>query len=509
MKDKGYVEAFVGNVQNRLLTWFAIQGLLITGIVWVTYRFLSNDIITIIVVMLASTIIFSILCGIMLTKSLTKPTRYIAQAVMHISPTEHLVAAPNMEELRLGRELASTLARQIYDYATATQATPADGATPAIILDQLPVAVIGLNDRGIITTVNSRALTVLKEERVAGEAFDSYFTLAQAIGTEVSLPEWLTTARTNSVTELKTWQKVEIKSLNQGTLGYFDIAASFNKHSASGIETIITLYDHSDAYGDESAAISFIAMAVHELRTPVTILRGYIEAFDEEIDTTNPQTMEYLHKMSASAQGLSSFISNILNVARINQNQLELKLAEGNWNTVLPEVIDGLRNRAAVHGKTIELRMEPDLPPAALDRLTISEVVTNLIDNAIKYSPDNATNIIVMSRRSTEGLIETTVQDFGVGIPASVMPNLFSKFTRNHRNQATIGGTGLGLYLSKAIVSAHHGHIWANSQENEGSTFGFTLLPYDQLAKDQQTNNNENIVHTSHGWIKNHSMQRR
>ncbi len=148
--------------------------------------------------------------------------------------------------------------------------------------------------------------------------------------------------------------------------------------------------------------------------------------------------------------------------------------------------------------------------PARLRRLlTVGEVITNLVDNAIKYSPDNAQKIAIVSSVNSEGLIETTVQDYGAGIPSSVMPNLFSKFTRNHRNKDDITGTGLGLFLSKAIVNAHSGNIWAKSKENEGSTFGFTLLPYDQLAKELQSNNNEGIVQGSHGWIKNHSMQRR
>jgi two-component system, OmpR family, sensor histidine kinase VicK len=101
------------------------------------------------------------------------------------------------------------------------------------------------------------------------------------------------------------------------------------------------------------------------------------------------------------------------------------------------------------------------------------------------------------------------VQDFGVGIPSSVMPNLFSKFYRDHRNRAQIGGTGLGLYLSKAIISAHGGNIWVQSKEGEGSTFGFTLMPYERLAEELKNSDNNEIVRGAHGWIKNHSLYRR
>ena len=89
------------------------------------------------------------------------------------------------------------------------------------------------------------------------------------------------------------------------------------------------------------------------------------------------------------------------------------------------------------------------------------------------------------------------------------MPNLFTKFYRDHRNRAQIGGTGLGLYLSKAIVTAHGGTMWVRSKEGEGSTFGFTLMPYDKLAAEHKEGPDQGITRSAHGWIKNHSLYRR
>jgi two-component system sensor histidine kinase VicK len=88
------------------------------------------------------------------------------------------------------------------------------------------------------------------------------------------------------------------------------------------------------------------------------------------------------------------------------------------------------------------------------------------------------------------------------------MANLFTKFYRDHRNRAQIGGTGLGLYLSKSIITAHGGNIWVKSKEGQGSTFGFTLLPYAKLTEGQKSGNAE-LVRGAHGWIKNHSLYRR
>ena len=96
-----------------------------------------------------------------------------------------------------------------------------------------------------------------------------------------------------------------------------------------------------------------------------------------------------------------------------------------------------------------------------------------------------------------------------MGIPESILPNLFERFYRNHRTRNQIGGTGLGLYLSKAIIGAHGGHIWVRSKEGQGTTVGFTLQPYAIVAGKLKSDDNSGIVRQAHGWIKNHSLYRR
>lgn len=506
---EGHVAKFVRSVQVRLIVWIASLGILFAVLQGAMHTYL--DINPLLISVILGVLWFSLAIGIgmLLGRSLTRPTEYIAQSILHISPSEHLVAAPNINELKFGRELADTLTRQVFDIVTAAHNnTPTANSVPAGLFDQLPVAILGLTENSVISLANSRAKSTIKIDALVGQQLND--TLHFLTEDEISIETWLQEASLNSLTNLHKWQKIAIKNKDDLSLGYFDVAVSFNKHSSTGIEAIIALYDHSEAYSEEESSISFVSMAVHELRTPLTILRGYIEAFKDELGTSaTPQISDDLRKMNISAESLAAFVSNILNVAKINQGQLSLNLQEGDWNQVLPQVIDGLRVKASVYDKEIELRMQPGMPKAAIDRTTIGEVVTNLIDNAIKYSPETAKKIMVVSRLNRDGQIETSVQDHGVGIPSPVMPHLFTKFYRNHRNSSQIGGTGLGLFLSKAIVNAHNGSIWANSKENEGSTFGFTLIPFEQLAKDRQTDNNENIVRSSHGWIKNHSMQRR
>ena len=272
---------------------------------------------------------------------------------------------------------------------------------------------------------------------------------------------------------------------------------------------MIVLFDHTASYAQDDQAVSFIALSVHELRTPLTLLRGYIEAFEEEFSgKLSPELQNFMLKMSATAQQLAAFVNNILNVARVDEDHLMLQLKEENWGEVVTDAVGTMELRARVRGITLECTIAPDLPTVGVDRVSIHEVINNLIDNAIKYA-GKSTNILISTYLNREGQVETIVQDKGVGIPPNIMANLFTKFYRDHRNRAQIGGTGLGLYLSKSIVTAHGGNIWVRSKENQGSTFGFTLVPYAQLAEEIKNGDNKEIVRGAHGWIKNHSLYRK
>jgi len=238
-------------------------------------------------------------------------------------------------------------------------------------------------------------------------------------------------------------------------------------------------------------------------------MRGYVEVFEEELEgTINPELTDYLHKLRISTDQLSAFVTNILNVVRVDENQLSFRLSENDWNTTLQQGSASMLSRAQVLGKIITFKISENLPTVAIDPVSITEVINNLLDNALKYS-GNSKEIVVSASLNQEGFVETTVQDFGVGIPSNVVPNLFEKFYRNHRTRNQFGGTGLGLYLCKAIVSAHGGNIWVKSKPGEGSSFTFTIQPYASLADDNKNSDNDGITRHAHGWIKNHSMYRR
>jgi two-component system phosphate regulon sensor histidine kinase PhoR/two-component system sensor histidine kinase VicK len=149
-----------------------------------------------------------------------------------------------------------------------------------------------------------------------------------------------------------------------------------------------------------------------------------------------------------------------------------------------------------------------DLPAVAADRASVSEVLSNLIDNAIKYS--NEGGAVNVTAKAEGDFVKVEVEDHGIGMPGNVVSNLFHKFYRSHRSRETVAGTGIGLYISKAIVESHGGTVSVRSEEGMGSTFEFTLPVYASVAEKLKAsdNSNEGLIEHGKGWIKNHAMYR-
>ncbi len=453
--------------------------------------------------------------------AVSEPFKAVWQAIWVMSDRD--VPTPQPDKLTHGRELAQSMIQQVYKLGdtivpqtsavASTQSTlaiqPAVNGTNTDLLEIMPLPVLVLDANDQVVLANQMLLQYLgrNREEVIGKSINDVLQLS--FQSKDTLESWLTNAKINSVTSGSSWDRVRMQLPDEKGLKQFDLIAHYTKNNASNYETLLAIFDHTERYGGEDNSTSYVALAVHELRTPLTVLRGYIEVFEDELEgQLTPELKDFMHRMSASAQTLTAFVSNILNVARVDENQLTLSLHEANWNELLPEIAKDLELRAHVRGKTIELEIQPNLPLVAVDKVSIYEVVSNLVDNAIKYSADS-TKIVIKAGVGKEGAVDTVVQDFGVGIPASTMKFLYTKFYRNHRNKGSISGSGLGLYLVKAIITAMGGSVWVNSKENEGSSFGFSLIPYQNLAAELKDAPNGNIERQAHGWIKNHSMYRR
>ena len=505
------IKKLTQNIGMQFFVCIVLTNLITAGLLVFTFINVTGESLIILGFGLGSVILLSLVLSRQLSEMAVEPYDALARAVVHVSDTTTNIAAPDINNLHAAKELTARLVRQVYDLASngpGQNGGQQQDLSTDRILDKiaLPVIIVGKNQK--ISAVNKTATEYfgLSEkdliDKPAGEALNLLFS------SEDTYESWITVAEKNKIQDQKTWQRVRIASKDGETLHQCDMTAYYNKGLDGDFESSLVLFDRSKQYGQDDDDLAFIALAVHELRTPLTVMRGYIEVFEDELgETLDPEMADFMKKLRASAQQLTTFVSNILNVARVEGNQLTLQLEKQDWAAVLKNCCVDMEIRAAVHGKTLEYSIADNLPPVAVDHISIYEVIQNLVDNAIKYSGEQ-TKIQIATKLNAEDHVQTTISDHGSGIPSGVMPHIFDKFYRNHRSRNQVGGTGLGLYLCKALIGAHGGEIWAKSKEGQGTTIGFTLVPYAQLAADRKGKGEPGIVRQANGWIKNHSFYR-
>ncbi len=225
-----------------------------------------------------------------------------------------------------------------------------------------------------------------------------------------------------------------------------------------------------DATKDE-----FVSIASHQLRTPLTSVKGYISMVLEGDagEITQPQR-QLLEEAFTSSERMVHLISDFLNVSRLQTGKFTLDRRLVDLATIVQQEVEGIRPIADTHTITIVFKKPARFPQLYLDEGKMRQVVMNFIDNAIYYSPEGTKIIVTLAVEDGEAVLR--VKDQGIGVPPEVQQHLFTKFFRaeNARRQRP-DGTGIGLYLAKRVIDGHRGKLVFESRLNKGSTFGFRL----------------------------------
>ena len=241
-----------------------------------------------------------------------------------------------------------------------------------------------------------------------------------------------------------------------------------------GIASIATIALHSALLvRDVSAKDTFISIASHELRTPLTAITGYAELLlrKESEDATKKK---WLKTILNNGQQIIAMANDLLNVSRIQSGKVVLKMATVNLPNFLTEQINMIQENTEKH--KIVLDVDPDLPDVLLDNDKFSQVINNLLNNAIKYSPEGGRITVSTYRNSSDSSVLISVSDEGIGISPDDVKSLFTTFHRIQRPETQgIRGSGLGLYIAKEWTEAMGGKIWVKSELNKGSTFYVSL----------------------------------
>lgn len=217
----------------------------------------------------------------------------------------------------------------------------------------------------------------------------------------------------------------------------------------------------------------FLSIASHELRTPVTSIKGYTQLAKTLIRENDLGTSEeYLDIALDQIDRMSRLILELLDVSRIETGRLEIRREPIEWSSFVKEVVH--RHHTAVNDSRFHLNVPDDAMIVSGDRDRLEQVLSNLIENAVKYSPDGSEVFVSVNHRDNE--VVTSICDRGIGIPSDELSMVFERFHRGRQVSSTnYGGLGLGLYITRQIVERHGGTIWVESKEGAGTTFYFSL----------------------------------
>lgn len=260
----------------------------------------------------------------------------------------------------------------------------------------------------------------------------------------------------------------------------FDVTLAALPDGQSGVGGVVTiLRDITKEREISQLKSDFVSQASHELRTPLSSINAYIEMLIDSEAQDEGSRQEFYQVIKSESDRVSRMIDNMLNISRIEAGIISVDRTDCDFVKICQEVIDTIQPQAAAKQIMLSLKSGPLVYTADADNDMMHQVVTNLVSNAIKYTPDGGRVTVTVENDDATRSVMVCVADTGLGIPPDAIPRLFDKFFRIDNYKRVAKGTGLGLNLVKHIVeTVHHGSITVTSELGMGSRFTFAI-PYE------------------------------
>jgi two-component system phosphate regulon sensor histidine kinase PhoR len=237
---------------------------------------------------------------------------------------------------------------------------------------------------------------------------------------------------------------------------------------------ILVFHDITELRHLERIRQDFVANVSHELRTPISSIKGYAETLLDGAIEDEKNAHDFLEIICRDSDRLAKLIDDLLDLSRIESGKLRMVFLPTDLTDVVKRTLSIVENPAKTKAVSIKMESSQNLPKVLADETRLSQVIINLLDNAIKYTPEQGT--IIISMHASDKFVQVDISDTGIGIPEKDLARVFERFYRVDKARSRdLGGTGLGLSIVKHIVQAHEGEVWVKSRIGQGSTFSFMI----------------------------------
>lgn len=258
--------------------------------------------------------------------------------------------------------------------------------------------------------------------------------------------------------------------------------------------------EHAELEKLERIRKDFVINVSHELRTPLAAIQGYSETLLDGALEDPQNNVRFVKIIKQNAERLTSLTADLLTLSRLEMKRQEFQFAAYRVNDLLEDTVDTLRPTAARNNVRLELQPLSNGQQVFCDREAFYQILSNLVDNAVKYSPQGATVRVSATEvvEDDQNFVQLAVSDSGIGIPEEDLPRLFERFYRVDKARSReLGGTGLGLSIVKHLVLSHNGKVRVSSEIGKGSTF-YVLLPMEDLSAEISTASHGSVTRYSH-----------
>lgn len=402
-----------------------------------------------------------------LARSVTQPLSDIIQAAQRLASGTQTVPIKTSAQDEVGL-LASTLNQLADQLHAKIGELSEDRAQLLAVLTSMVEGVMVLDRRGYVLQINpalERMFGISRTE-ARGRPFSELFRHRQLN----ELVEAMLRSRKNQEVEI-------VLPLTSRCLHIEASAAGGERDNEACI--VLVCHDITELRHLETIRKDFVANVSHELRTPLTSIKGYVEALlDGAKDDPNMAT-HFLHIILTQSDRLNLIIEDLLELSRIESGRISFRIDAVDVHAVIDRALSTIKPLAEKKEHRLVISVNAVLPPAAGDEDRLVQVLTNLLDNAVKYTPAGGTITIAARKASAPGTsepvgntIDLSVSDTGIGIPEPDRPRVFERFYRVDKARSReLGGTGLGLAIVKHIVEGHGGQVWVEANEPKGSRF--------------------------------------